>query len=71
MDKRANFVKVAEKRTNNVLKVIDSFANMGRSSYYEYTDEDIDKIANVIIEAVEKNIKTLKKREKRKRWSLE
>jgi predicted RNA-binding protein len=48
--KRASFLKLAEKRTNNALKSLDLIANLSNKYYYEYSEEQIVKIFNALKE---------------------
>ena len=46
--KRERFVRVVEKRVNNILKNLDSLGNCSNTRNYEYTKEDIRKIFHEI-----------------------
>jgi len=46
--KREKFVRLAEARTNKILKMIDLLGNCANKNYYDYTDEDIKKIFTAI-----------------------
>ena len=41
---RENFIRLAENRTNKILKDIDLLSNLSNKTNYAYTDEDIQKI---------------------------
>jgi hypothetical protein len=43
-EKRARFERLAEYRTNEVLRKLKVLGNCGNRSAYEYTEEDIAKI---------------------------
>ncbi len=47
-DKRERFERLAEKRTNAVLKKLDILANCANRNQYEYEEEDIEKIFSAI-----------------------
>ena len=49
---RDKFVRVAETRTNNVIKEIRKLGNLS-NDYYEYTQEDVDLIFSSIMEEIE------------------
>lgn len=53
MDKKENFKKIAEKRTNEILVKIQSFLNFTNASYYEYSEEQLILIADAIKEEVD------------------
>lgn len=42
--KRDKFVRLAENRTNNILKGIELLGNLANANNYEYTQEDLNKI---------------------------
>ena len=42
--KRDNFKRISENRVSKILAMLAQLTNLGNSSYYEYTDEDIEKI---------------------------
>ena len=48
--KRASFLKLAEKRTNNTLKSLDLIANLANKYYYDYSQEQVGKIFGAIKE---------------------
>ena len=56
MNKRDRFKRLAEYRTNTVLKRLKVLGNCANRSAYNYTEEDIDKIFSVI----EKSVKEAK-----------
>jgi hypothetical protein len=49
-DGRQAFVRLAEARTNKILKSIDLLGNLSNKSNYSYSDEDIRKIFKAINE---------------------
>jgi hypothetical protein len=54
--KRDRFIKLAEYRTNEVLKRLKVLGNCSNRSAYEYNEEDINKIFS----AVEKKVRETK-----------
>lgn len=48
MEKRERFKKVAEQRTNKVLKMIELLGNCANTNNYEYTEEEVKKIFSAI-----------------------
>ena len=42
--KREKFVRLAEARTNKILKMIELLGNLSNTSSYEYTEEDVNRI---------------------------
>ena len=51
-EKRRNFVRLAEGRTQIALDAIRKLGNLSNSRAYEYTDADIRKITKALKEAV-------------------
>ena len=45
---RENFVRLAESRTNKVLKDLDLLSNLSNRSNYAYSEEDVRKIFSAI-----------------------
>jgi len=56
INKREKFIRLAESRTNIIIKTIKLLSNLSNKSYYFYTDTDI----KAIFEAIEKEIKLAK-----------
>lgn len=46
--KEMNFHKVAIKRTNDIINKISSMINFNNKQYYEYSEEEINKIFDAI-----------------------
>ncbi|QDY22289.1 hypothetical protein CGQ39_15450 [Clostridium botulinum] len=47
-EKQENFIRLAEQRTNKIIKMLQLLANCSNRSNYEYTDEQVYKIFNII-----------------------
>ena len=56
-NKKDNFKRIAEKRTNKIIESISKLQNLTNTSFYEYTDEQIE----VIFEAIQKELDNQKK----------
>ena len=50
--KRDKFVRLAEKRMDNILKGIELMGNLSNSNNYEYTEEDLNKIIRTLKSAI-------------------
>lgn len=50
--KREKFVRLAEKRMDNILKGIELMGNLANSNNYEYTQEDLNKIIKTLKSSV-------------------
>lgn len=46
--KSERFIKIAEKRTNNILATLRLLGNCANTNNYKYTDEQVKKIFNAI-----------------------
>ena len=47
-NKRDNFKRISENRVSKILTMIDQLTNLSNSSFYEYSDEEIEKIFKAI-----------------------
>jgi hypothetical protein len=54
--KTSSFKRLAEKRTNEILNLLDILANLGNKNNYEYTEEQ----AKQIIHAIESKFEVVK-----------
>lgn len=52
MNKRANFVRLAEARVNKALKDIQLIGNLSNRSAYEFDDSDVRKIFETLQKAM-------------------
>lgn len=50
--KRENFKRIAEKRTNKIIDLISKLENLTNRSFYEYEEEEIE----LIFSAIEKEL---------------
>ena len=50
--KRDRFVRLAEKRTENVLNGIRLLSNLANTSNYDYTEADVNKIVKALKSAI-------------------
>ena len=46
--KRENFIRLAENRTNKILEMVRLLGNLSNTSNYIYTKEDVEKIFGTI-----------------------
>jgi hypothetical protein len=56
--RKDRFKRIAEKRTNTLIKRIQLLGNCSNRSSYDYTEQDVNKIFN----AIEKEVKEAKAR---------
>ncbi|MBQ8142717.1 MAG: hypothetical protein IJ194_06145 [Bacilli bacterium] len=66
-NKRENFQRIAEARTNKIIDTIYSLKNLSNTSYYEFTEEEIDQMFSAICLAAEEVKKQLLDEKKAKR----
>lgn len=50
--KRDKFVRLAEKRMDNIIKGIELMGNLSNKNNYDYTEEDLNKIIRTLKKAV-------------------
>jgi len=54
--KKERFERIAEQRTNKIIKTLDLLGNCSNKNNYEYTDEQVRRIFN----AIERELKITK-----------
>jgi hypothetical protein len=52
-DRRAKFVRIAEKRVGNAIRAIRLIGNLSNRSAYQFEDSDVKKIASALSREVE------------------
>ena len=52
--KQENFKRIADNRTHKIIELISKLHNLSNSSFYEYTDEQIDDIFRSIQKELDK-----------------
>ena len=52
-DKKANFIRIAEARTNKIIESIALLGNLSNTSYYEYTPDQIEAMFSAIQEELD------------------
>ena len=53
VDKKANFIRIAEARTNKIIESIALIGNLSNTSYYEYTPDQIEAMFSAIQEELD------------------
>jgi len=43
-----NFVRIAEKRTNKIIDMIETLGNLSNKSFYDYSQQEIESIFDAI-----------------------
>ena len=67
VDKKANFIRIAEARTNKILESIMLLGNLSNTSYYEYTSEQIESMFSAIQEELDNQKKRFSEKESKKK----
>ena len=57
-DKRDRFIRIVEKRVNNILQNLDSLGNCSNKRNYDYSEKDV----KLIFAEIEKKVKETKSR---------
>lgn len=68
--KHEKFCRLAENRTNNILKQLELLSNLSNKSSYDYSQQDVDKILKAIKSAVSNVEHSFKADTKNKKFSL-
>lgn len=73
-NKKENFKRISENRVSKILVLLSQLTNLTNTSFYEYTDEEINKIFSTIENEVKKSKEALlranNKDKKNKRFEL-
>lgn len=73
-NKKENFKRISENRVNKILTLLVQLTNLSNSSFYEYSDEEIEKMFSLIFKEAEKSkellLKANDKKRKNKRFEL-
>lgn len=70
-NKQNNFKRIAENRTNKIITMINSLGNLSNTSFYEYTDEQIEAMFSAIQKELDtQKSKLLSKDNKKRKFEL-
>lgn len=68
IDKKSNFKRLAESRTNKILDSLVLLGNLSNTSYYDYSMDQIDEIFDVIEEEMKRQkMRFIEKGKKRRK----
>ena len=67
VDKKGNFIRIAEARTNKIIESIALLGNLSNTSYYEYTPEQIESMFSAIQEELDNQKKRFADSEPKKK----
>jgi len=69
--KQENFKRIAESRVNKIIAMVTSLENLTNTSYYEYSDDQVEAIFTAIQEQLDKTkSKFSQKKKGQKRFRL-
>lgn len=70
--KQENFKRIADNRTHKIIELISKLHNLSNSSFYEYSDEQIDEMFNAIQKELDKqkNIFVTERKKSKKQVEL-
>lgn len=69
--KKANFNRIAEQRVNKIIELISKLNNLRNTSFYEYTDDQIENLFNMIQKELDKQKNTFLESSKKDRKKIE
>lgn len=69
--KRENFVRISESRVSKIIILFGQLTNLNNSSFYEYSDEDVEKIFSTLENEMKKSKNILLKSNKKKKTRFE
>ncbi len=69
--KRENFVRISESRVSKIIILFEQLTNLNNSSFYEYSDEDVEKIFSTLENEMKKSKEILLKSYKKKKTRFE
>lgn len=69
--KQENFKRIAENRVNKIIDMISKLENLNNTSFYEYSDEQMENIFKTIQKELDKQKELFNKSKKsKKRFEL-
>lgn len=57
--KRDNFIRISESRVSKIIFLLEQMTNLNNTSFYEYTNDDIEKIFLTLTQELEKSKRML------------
>lgn len=68
--KQQNFKRIAANRTEKIVELISKLHNLSNTSFYEYSEEEIDEIFDTIQNELDKQKRDFKKKGKNRKVEL-
>ena len=69
-NKKENFKRIAKNRTNRIIELISKLQNLSNTSFYEYTDEQIEVIFDAIQRELDKQRQQFKHNKDNRKFVL-
>lgn len=69
--KQENFKRIADNRVNKIVDLISKLHNLSNTSFYEYTEEQISEMFNIIEKELEKQKQLFANDKKKERKRVE
>ena len=69
-NKRQNFKRISENRVAKIIALLNQLTNLTNSSFYEYTNEEIETIFSEIEQASQKSKKILLSKKDNKKTEI-
>ncbi len=70
-NKKQNFKRIAESKNNKIINIIHLPGNLSTTSFYEYSDEQIEDVFDAIQKELDETMKIFEKEKgKKKRFEL-
>ena len=70
-NKQENFKRIASNRTNKIIDTIRSLGNLTNSSFYEYTDEQVESMFAAIEAEIDNQKKVFESKKEKKQRKFE
>ena len=69
--KQENFKRIAENRVNKIIDMISKLENLNNTSFYQYSDEQMENVFNAIQKELDKQKEIFQKnKNSKKRFEL-
>lgn len=73
-NKKENFKRISENRVSKILALLTQLSNLSNSSFYEYTEDEIERIFGAINSEAQKSkdilLKAAEKRKKKTKFEF-
>lgn len=66
-NKKQNFKRIAENKNNKIINIIHLLGNLSNTSFYEYSDEQIEAVFDAMQKELDETRKTFEKEKGKKK----